>query len=125
MDKQQQFELVSKVLLVIIQVVLPPLTVYLVTLLKQWLQRLHQQDEWAAIQEAVKTAVYAAEQLGLDQDLQMYGQRKLEYAIQSVERILEARGINADIAGYTQLIQDMIEAALREADFPHGQGITQ
>jgi len=119
---EQQFDLVSKILLVLLQVALPPFVAYLVTLFNKWQTQLHQREDWEFIQQAVKTAVYAAEQLGLDEDLQMYGERKLEYAIQAVERMLVARGINMDIEGYTELIRDMIEAALKQADFQHTHG---
>jgi hypothetical protein len=108
-----EWEIVQKIILVLIQVAIPPLLAWGVAELKRYLGKLRQQEEWETVKEAVRVAVEAAEQLGLSDQLAVYGNDKLSAAVAFVEAQLEAQGIMLDIDQYAEAIRVMIEAEVK------------
>jgi hypothetical protein len=110
--------ILQKSLLVVIEVAVPVLLAWGVAELKVHLKRVRQRDEWWVIEEAVSRAVTAAEQLGLTDELEEWGETKLDAALLFVERELAARGVPLDLHEYAEVIRAMIEAEVRR-QFPN------
>ena len=115
---EQELAMLQNVIMVLIQVLIPPLLAWGLVELKRYLDLLRQTEQWAFIEQAVKTAVEAAEQLGLTDQLSEYGNEKLDVAIQFVESQLAARGVPLDLDKYADVIRAMIEAEV-ERQFPN------
>lgn len=114
-----EWDVISKIVLMLIEVIVPPLLVIAIRQFTRWLNMIQQRDDWEFIQQSVWTAIHAAEQLGLTGDLEQYAAEKLEFATAMVNEMLAQRGIKIDVNEHADLIRGMIEAALREVDFPN------
>jgi hypothetical protein len=114
-----EWDVISKIVLMLIEVIVPPLLVIAIRQFTRWLNMIQQRDDWEFIQQSVWTAVHTAEQLGLGADIAMYGEEKLKVATAMVNEMLLQRGIKINAGEHVDLIRGMIEAALREADFPN------
>ena len=94
-----------------ISVLVPILLVVVATWVGHLIGRVRQQmgeARWAAIANAVKFAVYAAEQSGLAGHIENVGVAKKQLAIQVAERFLHERGVTLDL----ERLSDLIEAEL-------------
>jgi len=109
----QEVEIVQNVLMVLIQVAIPPLLLWGLAELKRHFESLRQRDEWYQVEMAVSRAVTAAEQLGLTDQLTQYGEQKLDVAIQFVEAQLAAAGVPLDVDVYADAVRAMIEAEVQ------------
>jgi hypothetical protein len=112
-------ELLSTVVQAVLMIVLPVLAKYVVEWLKAKSALLAAQakdyspDLGSAIEYAVKIAVAAAEQLGINDEINS----KKEYAIDAAQRWLSAQGWEVDV----ELIAMAIEARVLESGYPHNQ----
>lgn len=103
----------NKMILVVIAVLLPPFCAWLVLQFKRlWATR--DSEQWTEVWWAVDTAVKAAEQMGLHNDLAEWGNSKLKYAVDFVEKYLNARNIKIDVQEIYIVIRGMIEAEVFE-----------
>jgi len=94
-----------------ISVLVPILLVVVATWVGHLIGRVRQQmgeARWAAIANAVKFAVYAAEQSGLAGHIENVGQVKKEAAIAFAQEFLAEKGLKLDL----QRLMDLIEAEL-------------
>jgi biopolymer transport protein ExbB/TolQ len=112
-----EWGIIQKIILVLIQVAIPPLLAWGIAELRRYLGQLRQKEEWEAIKDAVRVAVDAAEQLGLTDQLEEYGEDKLAAALEFVEDQLEAQGIMLDIDQYADAIRAMIEAEVKNMNW--------
>jgi len=111
-------EIAQKAIMVVIQLAIPPLLAWAIAQFKKWREE-RAQDTWFWVLEGVvRDAVAAAEQLGLTGQLSQLAESKLDYAIDYVERALEARGFPIDLDPYVDVIRGMIEAEVNR-QFPH------
>lgn len=108
-----ELELIQALLMVVIQVVIPPLLVIALAELRRHLARLQEHDNWYQVEMAVERAVAAAEQLELAGKLGEYGEHKLNVAIDFVEAQLAAAGVPLDVGMYADAIRAMIEAEVK------------
>jgi len=104
-----EWVIANKIILVLLAVALPSVCAWLVLQFKQ-LQATRDAEQWYQVWEAVNTAVKAAEQLGLGNDLEEWGNSKLDYAVAFVEEYLEARQIKIDVQEIYLVIRGMIES---------------
>jgi len=117
---QPWVEILQKVILLVLQLAIPPLLAWGIAQFKQW-REAQAQDSWIWILEGVvRDAVAAAEQLGLTDQLQQFAESKLAYAIHYVEEALAMRGVPLDLDAYADAIRGMIEAEVRR-QFPKEQ----
>lgn len=84
---------------------------------KMWLDwKDYQPDLAHATQQAAEFAVKAAEQVNLSGALEEFADSKLDYALEIAQKYLDARGLkNIDL----DLLRAAIEAAVKDAAFPH------
>lgn len=118
---EQELAILQKIVLVLIQVCIPPLLAWAIAEAKRYIDQLREQEEWKRVFWAVGSAVGAAEQLGLTGQLEAYGETKLDVAISFVEAQLAAAGVPLDVDEYSDAIRAMIEAEVREK-FPPASG---
>ncbi len=111
---EQELAILQKVVLVLIQVCIPPLLAWAIVEAKRYIDQLRKQEQWKHVFWAVTSAVGAAEQLGLSDQLEKYGESKLAVAIAFVEAQLAAAGVPLDVDEYADAIRAMIEAEVRE-----------
>lgn len=114
---QEEVAILQNVVMVLIQVAIPPLLVWGISEAKAHLEKLRQRGDWWQVEAAVERAVAAAEQLGLTEQLADYGDAKLDVAIGFVEAQLAAAGVALDIDQYADAIRAMIEAEVKK-QFP-------
>lgn len=114
---EQEFAILQKIVLVLIQVCIPPLIAWAIAEAKRYTDQLRKQEEWKRVFWAVESAVVAAEQLGLTGQLEKYGESKLDVAISFVEAQLAASGVPLDVDEYADAIRAMIEAQVHD-QFP-------
>ena len=114
---EQELVIIQKLLLVLIQVGVPVLATIALSEYKRHLESLRQYNNWIAVKDAVRSAVVAAEQIGLKEDLQEYGGDKLGLAIGFVEAQLAAAGIPIEIDQHVDAIKALIKAEVRR-QFP-------
>lgn len=119
----EELEIIQKVILVILQVAIPPLVAYVLTQWKKRLAVLESDETWIKVQEAVADAVCAAEQLGLTGQLEQYANSKLEFAIAAAEKFLEVQGIRLDLDEPATVLRTLIEAEVNR-QFPKTQAAT-
>lgn len=74
--------------------------------------------KWWVIRDAVRTAVMAAEQVGLDEKVLREVGGKFELAKKFLQAQLDARGIKLNIEKYADAIAALIEQAVHD-NFPH------
>lgn len=110
---EMELELIQALLMVVIQVVIPPLLVIGVAALKGYLERLQEHDNWYQVDLAVERAVAAAEQLELAGKLEEYGEEKFDVAVGFVEAQLAAAGVPLEVGAYADAIRAMVEAEVR------------
>jgi len=115
---EQELQILEKIIMVVLQVAIPPLLAWGIAELKRWVDHVRDQDEWQHVFWAVRAAVSAAEQLDLTGQLAEYGESKLQVAIGFVEAQLAAAGIPLDVDQYADAIRAMIEDEVR-LQFPH------
>ena len=72
----KEFEILQNVIMVVLQVAIPPLLAWGLSELKKYLDQLRQSKNWEHVEWAVQTAVQAAEQLGLTDQLSEYGEER-------------------------------------------------
>ena len=106
----QEIEILQNVAMVLIRVAVPPLLTWAIVELKRYIEQIKTREGWWMLEEAIATAVAAAEQLGLTGQLSQYGDGKLDAAIQFVEKQLVAYGFPFDLDRYKDVIVAMIEA---------------
>jgi hypothetical protein len=111
---EQELAILQNVILVFIEVSIPPLLALALSELKHHLAQLRRREDWSQVEAAVERAVSAAEQLGLTEQLAEYGEGKLDVAIAFVEAQLDAAGVALDIDQYEQAIRAMIEAEVKK-----------
>jgi len=111
---EQELAILQKVVLVLIQVCIPPLLAWAIAEAKRAIDELRSQEDWRRIFWAVDAAVSAAEQLGLTGQLEAYGKTKLDVAIALVEAQLAAAGVPLDVDEYADAIRAMIEAEVHD-----------
>lgn len=111
---EQELAILQKIVLVLIQICIPPLLAWAIAEAKRYIDQLREQEEWKRVFWAVTSAVGAAEQLGLTGQLETYGDSKLNVAIAFVEAQLAAAGVPLDVDEYADAIRAMIEAEVRE-----------
>ncbi len=114
---EQELVIIQKALLVLIQVGVPVLATIALSEYKRHLEKLRQYNNWLAVEDAVRSAVAAAEQIGLKSDLQAYGGDKLNLAVDFVEAQLAAAGVPIEIDEHVDAIRALIEAEVRR-QFP-------
>jgi len=107
---EQELAIVQKMVLVLIQVCIPPLLAWAIAEAKRRVEQLRKQEQWRQVFWAVESAVAAAEQLGLTNQLSAYGESKLDVALRFVEAQLTAAGVPLDMDEYADAIRAMIEA---------------
>ena len=115
----QEVAIIQNILMVLVQVAIPPLIAWSIAEFKAWRKQQLQNETWRTVEKAVADAVAAAEQLGLTDQLEEYGEAKLDVACRFVEARLVAAGVPLDIDQYTDAIRAMIEAEVRR-QFPSG-----
>lgn len=103
----------QKAIMVLVQLTIPPLLAFALAEFKRWQAERADQGWYRVLQDIVRDAVAAAEQLGLTEELAEVGQTKLDYAIAYVERSLRAHGFPIDLAPYVDVIRGMIEAEVQ------------
>jgi hypothetical protein len=78
--------------------------------------KLAKPDLAKAVEDAAKFAVSASEQVGLTAEIQKTSAEKLAYATELAQKYLDAKGLkNVDVS----LLVGAIEAAVKNAEFPH------
>jgi hypothetical protein len=117
----EELEIIQKIILVILQVAIPPLVGYILVQWKKRMEVLQSDETWIKVQEAVADAVRAAEQLGLTDQLKEYGDSKLEFAIAAAEKFLEVQGIRLDLDEPANVLRTLIEAEVNR-QFPKKSG---
>jgi biopolymer transport protein ExbB/TolQ len=110
---QQELEILQKVILVVLQLAIPPLLAWGIAEARRWIELQRKRDDWWKVEAAVRNAVEAAEQLGLTKQIANYGEAKLETAIEFIEAQLDAAGVPLDIDQYSDAIRAMIEAEVK------------
>jgi len=118
---EQELAILQKVVLVLIQVCIPPLLAWAIGEAKRAIDQLRKEEDWRRVFWAVDAAVSAAEQLGLTGQLEAYGKTKLDVAIALVEAQLAAAGVPLDVDEYADAIRAMIEAEVHDK-FPPARG---
>lgn len=106
--------IIEKVLLVVIEVLLPFLLVFAIRwLMKQaeYLQAKLTVEQRQFIETTAMSLVLAAEQIGLKDELLAAGEAKKEWVIVRLEEAAREHGINMDI----HALSDAIEAAVHKA----------
>ena len=91
-----------------IRVLMPILLVVVIGWVTVGIQRIRKElgeKRWQAILDAVRYAIYAAEQSGLSGQLAALGQSKKEFAIEMVQDLLTDRGIQLDVQKIASLIE--------------------
>jgi hypothetical protein len=96
--------------MVIVSTFGPALAAYLVYLYRQGQERLKKEHWYAMAAEFARTAVLAAEQLGLTKQIEEYACSKYDYAIGYVKMMLAKNGIKADLDIPLNALEMMIEA---------------
>lgn len=114
---QEEVAILQNVMMVLVEVAIPPLLIWGISELKRHLEELRQREEWGQVEAAVERAVGAAEQLGLTGQLAEYGEGKFDAAVQFVEAQLAAAGVPLDVDQYADAIRAMIEAEVKK-QFP-------
>jgi hypothetical protein len=114
---QVYWEIIQKFILLVIGVVLPPVLVLLTreaqkvsNALVERIQGEIGMSNYAMVQSMVKEAVLAAEQLGLTEQIENVGEQKKRFAMNYVQGLLEARGIEINL----NEIEGAIEAAVKD-----------
>ncbi len=100
-----EVELLQSVLEVVIKVAVPPLLLWAVASWERWLARRRQTEEWALVEEVVRRAVQAAEQMGLSDQLSTYAGAKLDYALDVAEAWLHGYGLALDLERLRALVE--------------------
>ena len=119
---EQVLGIVQKAVLLVIQLAIPPLIAWGIAEFKHWREARADETWFFVLESAVRDAVTAAEQLGLTEQLWAFADSKLDYAIQYVERALEARGFPVDLDPYVYVVRGMIEAEVRRQFPSNGAG---
>ena len=110
--------ILEKTLMLVVQLAIPPLLALGLAEFSKWRQAQLAQGWYQEFEVIAARAVTAAEQLGLTGELGKIGQDKLKWAVDYVERSLEAYGIPLDVKQYVDVIAGMIEAEVQR-QFPH------
>ena len=107
-----EWQIVQNLIMVVIMVGAPVAIAYLVSQVAMVIDffKNTQDAKWMLVREAVRSAVLAAEQLGLTEQLGEWGNDKFSYALAFVQDYLDAQGIKIDLGDYIDVITGMIEA---------------
>jgi len=100
----------TKILTAVVIIFGPAVIMYVANLYRKAHEWAKKEHWYTIVRDFVKTAVAAAEQLGLTGELEKYADTKLEYAIDHVERMLADNGIRVDLDIPLEYIRDLIEA---------------
>jgi len=103
-------ELLTTVLMVLVSTFGPALAVYLVYLYRQGQERIKKEHWYMMAADFARTAVLAAEQLGLTGEIEEFAKTKYNYAIRWMEDMLTANGIKVDLDIPLDMLKAMIEA---------------
>lgn len=114
---EQEAAILQNVLMVLVKVAIPPLLVWAISEFKAWRKQQADNEAWMRVEWAVQDAVAAAEQLGLTDQLEAYGNDKLKAAFSFVEARLAASGVALNLDVYADAIRAMIEAEVNR-QFP-------
>lgn len=109
--------ILEKVIMLVVKLAVPPLLVWALSEFKRWREQQLDHDLYWRLDAIVRSAVAAAEQLGLTEQIEDVGEVKLACAIDYVERALEAWGIPIDVDPCVDVILGMIEAEVNR-QFP-------
>jgi hypothetical protein len=112
------WEIIEKIIVVAIGVILPPvlalLTVYANRITTALVSRIEGEigvQNFALLLSMAEEAVHAAEQIGLSEMIEDVGEEKKKFAMNYIQRMLEARQIEIDV----NEIDAAIEAAVNRA----------
>ena len=111
---EMEVAIVQNLLMVVIQVGVPLLLTWVLAEVKRYLEQLRTNAQWQRIEAIIYQTVAAAEQLGLSEQLDEYGENKLQVAIRLTEARLAAAGIPLDLDEYADVVRALIEAAVLE-----------
>jgi hypothetical protein len=107
-------DLLTNILLVLINTLAPAVTLYVVNLVRQANARAKREHWYAMAHEIARTAVLAAEQLGLKGLLGEFAESKLDYALERCEKELVANGIRVDLDITAEHLRAIIEAQVNQ-----------
>lgn len=103
-------EVLTNIVLVLISTFGPVIALYLGNLVRESHMRAKREHWYALVAEFAHTAVAAAEQLGLTDQLEGLASSKFDYALGQVETMLMANGIKLNIDVPLSYIKAIIEA---------------
>lgn len=113
----EEAKIIESFALLVVSVLVPVAVAYVAKLWSQYKGQLVKQDWFYFVDETIKKAVTAAEQLGLTNQLGEYANSKYDWAVAAITASLEQAGVPVDLRPVGVALKMAIEAEVRR-QFP-------
>lgn len=113
----EEAKIIESFALLVVSILVPVAVSYAAKLWYQYKEQLIKQDWFYFVDDTIKKAVTAAEQLGLTDQLSAYGNSKYNWAVEAITASLEQAGVPVDLRPVGVALKMAIEAEVRR-QFP-------
>lgn len=109
----EEAKIIESLALLVVSVLVPVAVAYAAKLWYQYKEQLIKQDWFYFVDDTIKKAVTAAEQLGLTKQLGEYANSKYDWAVEAITASLEQAGVPVDLRPVGVALRMAIEAEVR------------